>query len=539
MHPFAFLPHSIRWQVALVRADAGRPRRSPRLGSTTGRPRCCSAAGSSGWPSTVAKNVAYAVALRRRTRCRAARSWYRATVAYLHFIQPLARVRGRIRGVLVAARSRAAAGRRRRPAAGRGRRSREAWRALLLLSGTRHRGPLLERDVDVGRSRAVAADRLAAPLARRARDRNRRRLVRRSRRQRSGRPLGVARRARAGRGSRRRQVAAPRQHAPAADDVRRRQRRSALGLRAARRRAAPASRSAGRRPARSPAALHDRSIIGALRVCGARRRRRPSCGAGIGSVTLGAGHDGACRRGRRGRRSSRRRCCASTACAARTIFVVMILALGASTFMLREAATGPGHRRRRRGTPATTGRPSRPGSTRRAASSSPPNGDVYIADSNNHVIRRIDAGNTQHRAGRRQPRRSAPASPATTAPRPRAQLDTPDGVAIAPDGDLIVADSHNDRIRRVDRPTGIITTIAGSGENGYDGDDKPAIEAALEHAERGRRRAQRRHLHRRHAELPHPHDRRTRPGSSTPWPATARPATAATSATAARPPART
>jgi DNA-binding beta-propeller fold protein YncE len=60
-----------------------------------------------------------------------------------------------------------------------------------------------------------------------------------------------------------------------------------------------------------------------------------------------------------------------------------------------------------------------------------------------------------------------------------AQLDTPDGVAIAPDGDLIVADSHNDRIRRVDRPTRIITTIAGSGENGYDGDDKPATEAAL------------------------------------------------------------
>jgi DNA-binding beta-propeller fold protein YncE len=60
-----------------------------------------------------------------------------------------------------------------------------------------------------------------------------------------------------------------------------------------------------------------------------------------------------------------------------------------------------------------------------------------------------------------------------------AQLDTPDGVAIAPDGDLIVADSHNDRIRRVDRPTRVITTIAGSGENGYDGDEKPATQAAL------------------------------------------------------------
>ena len=38
---------------------------------------------------------------------------------------------------------------------------------------------------------------------------------------------------------------------------------------------------------------------------------------------------------------------------------------------------------------------------------------------------------------------------------------------------------HNDRIRRVDQPTRVITTIAGSGENGYDGDDKPATDAAL------------------------------------------------------------
>src|SRR4029078_8932966 len=37
----------------------------------------------------------------------------------------------------------------------------------------------------------------------------------------------------------------------------------------------------------------------------------------------------------------------------------------------------------------------------------------------------------------------------------------------------------NDRIRRVDKPTHVITTIAGSGENGYDGDDKPATAAAL------------------------------------------------------------
>ena len=107
------------------------------------------------------------------------------------------------------------------------------------------------------------------------------------------------------------------------------------------------------------------------------------------------------------------------------------------------------------------------------------NGDVFFADSNNHVIRRIDGGsdntirtvvgNNALGAGF-----SGDFGPAT-----RAQLDTPGGVAVAPDGDLIVADSHNNRIRRVDWPTGVIMTIAGSGESTYDGDDQPAVEAAL------------------------------------------------------------
>ena len=86
-------------------------------------------------------------------------------------------------------------------------------------------------------------------------------------------------------------------------------------------------------------------------------------------------------------------------------------------------------------------------------------GDVYFADSNNHVIRRIDsqnnirpfAGNNALGAG----------FSGDYAPAMQAQFDTPDGVAIAPDGDVIVADSHNDRIRRIDRQTSIVTTIAG------------------------------------------------------------------------------
>jgi hypothetical protein len=159
------------------------------------------------------------------------------------------------------------------------------------------------------------------------------------------------------------------------------------------------------------------------------------------------------------------------------IFVVMIVALGASTFMLREAAVGPV-------IGGTKGYAGDYESTMEAWLDAPmgialaPNGDIYFADSNNDVIRRIDprtsykepvAGNHDLGSGF-----SGDNGPAIVA-----QLDTPDGVAIAPDGDLIVADSHNDRIRRVDKPTKIITTIAGSGENGYDGDEKPAIEAAL------------------------------------------------------------
>jgi DNA-binding beta-propeller fold protein YncE len=158
------------------------------------------------------------------------------------------------------------------------------------------------------------------------------------------------------------------------------------------------------------------------------------------------------------------------------IFVFMILSLGASTFMLREAATGPviGGRKGYAGDygPAMQAWLDTPGGLAVA-----PNGDVFIADSNNDVIRVVDTrGNIRPVAGNHD---LGTGFSGDNGPAIVAQLDTPDGVAIAPDGDLVVADSHNDRIRRVDQQTGVITTIAGSGENGYNGDEKPATEAAL------------------------------------------------------------
>jgi sugar lactone lactonase YvrE len=106
-------------------------------------------------------------------------------------------------------------------------------------------------------------------------------------------------------------------------------------------------------------------------------------------------------------------------------------------------------------------------------------GDILVVDSHVALVRRIDgktllvspfAGSEELGAGF-----SGDGGPATAA-----RLNEPDGVAIAPDGDVLIADSQNHRIRRVDRETGIITTIAGSGEATFDGDGKPALETALD-----------------------------------------------------------
>jgi hypothetical protein len=129
------------------------------------------------------------------------------------------------------------------------------------------------------------------------------------------------------------------------------------------------------------------------------------------------------------------------------IFVLMILTLGASTFMLREAATGPviGGRKGYAGDygPAIEAWLDTPGGLALG-----PNGDIYFADSNNHVIRRVDArGNIAPVAGSHE---LGAGFSGDNGPAIKARLDTPDGVAIAPTSTSIVADSHNDRIRRVD-----------------------------------------------------------------------------------------
>src|SRR5262249_29772749 len=58
-----------------------------------------------------------------------------------------------------------------------------------------------------------------------------------------------------------------------------------------------------------------------------------------------------------------------------------------------------------------------------------------------------------------------------------AQLNGPHSLVVAGNGDLYVADTWNNRVRKIDPKTGTITAFAGTGEKGYDGDGGPALKA--------------------------------------------------------------
>lgn len=65
-------------------------------------------------------------------------------------------------------------------------------------------------------------------------------------------------------------------------------------------------------------------------------------------------------------------------------------------------------------------------------------------------------------------------------PASAATLNQPFDVAFAPDGDLLLSDTGNHKIRRIDAKTKVITTVAGTGAKGFSGDGGPATEAKLD-----------------------------------------------------------
>lgn len=102
-------------------------------------------------------------------------------------------------------------------------------------------------------------------------------------------------------------------------------------------------------------------------------------------------------------------------------------------------------------------------------------GNLYIADSFNHRIRRLGADGVMTTvAGTGVAGFSGDGGPAT-----QARLSEPRGLTVGDDGNLYIADTANARVRRVDVATGVITTLVGDGAKRFAGDGGQAILASL------------------------------------------------------------
>lgn len=103
-------------------------------------------------------------------------------------------------------------------------------------------------------------------------------------------------------------------------------------------------------------------------------------------------------------------------------------------------------------------------------------GNLFIADTMNHRVRMVHAvtGVITTVAGTGQARFSGDSGPAD-----QAALNEPAALTIDDKGRLYIADQSNHRVRMVDLRTGVIQTIAGTGIAAYDGDGKPARDTAI------------------------------------------------------------
>jgi GT2 family glycosyltransferase/sugar lactone lactonase YvrE len=468
VHPFAFLPHSVKWQVisflltiagAIVAAIGGHDWAATMLLAT----------GLIGVAATVAKNVAYAMRSDVST-LRGSALWYRATVAYLHFLQPFARLTGQIRGILAPPEVALPVA---RPQTSRGPRpsAAEAWRALMLLCGSVAEDRFWSETW-------TSADRVLTQLTDWLRRSRAVRVIEVDDGWSNDRDVSVL----VGRWAWLDIRALVEEHGGGKSLLRvsTHLRPTGFGVVSA------VVVAAGLLGAAS-AGLALRWPLGgavtalvALALTGFSAWRTAQATAIVDRAVRAVAH----RHDMVPLKTGHTRAPLVTPSLLRTyglrtaaVFLVTILALASGTFMLRDAATAQvvGAQKGYAGDngPAIQAWLDTPGGLAVA-----PGGDLYFSDSNNHVIRRIDARDntitTVVGNNARGPGFSGDFGLAINA-----QLDTPDGVAIAPDGDLIIADSRNNRVRRVDWPTGMISTIAGSGRAGFEGDDGPASDSAL------------------------------------------------------------
>jgi sugar lactone lactonase YvrE/predicted secreted protein len=103
-----------------------------------------------------------------------------------------------------------------------------------------------------------------------------------------------------------------------------------------------------------------------------------------------------------------------------------------------------------------------------------PSGDVYIADQNNHCIRKVTHQIISTISGGGTPGFSGDGGAGTAA-----VLNSPSGVVIDVAGNIYIADTGNNRVRKINAATGIITTVAGNGTETFSGDGGAADGAGM------------------------------------------------------------
>jgi len=100
-------------------------------------------------------------------------------------------------------------------------------------------------------------------------------------------------------------------------------------------------------------------------------------------------------------------------------------------------------------------------------------GNMYLVELAGQRVRKVDPqGVLTTVAGTGQLGNTGDGGPA-----PQAQFNGMHSLAIAPDGMIYVSDTWNNRIRKIDPQTGIISSFAGTGEKGFAGDGGPAAQA--------------------------------------------------------------
>jgi len=104
-----------------------------------------------------------------------------------------------------------------------------------------------------------------------------------------------------------------------------------------------------------------------------------------------------------------------------------------------------------------------------------PSGEFYIADTDNHRVRKVDTnGIITTVAGTGEAGYSGDNGSAGSA-----KLHTPMGLSLGMDGTLYISDTSNHCVRKVS-PKGVIKTVAGSATAGFSGDGGPATSATLD-----------------------------------------------------------